>query len=91
MFELWLKRVVISLIAASVLLYLADRCLFQLRGRPRATLACPQVLAVPLKGDLTEYAYQGTVNLDCAQALFPQGNLPSCWYLRRQAQQLMRY
>ena len=91
MLELWTKRTVLFLMALTMITYLADLAAFQLRHQPHDTIACPQVVAIPLKNNRTEYDYQGSVNLDCARALFPRNGLEACWYLRHKARQLMNF
>lgn len=87
---LWTERLILAVVAAAVLLYLADWGIFLLRGRPLAQVAVHSYLTVPLKGNKTEYDYVGTQPASCARTLFPQGGTPPCWYLRRHTTQAAR-
>jgi hypothetical protein len=40
-------------------------------------------MAAPLKGNKTEFYYEGTGPVACAKSLFPQNGSNPCWYVRR--------
>jgi len=40
-------------------------------------------MSTPLKGDKTEYFYEGTGPVSCSESLFPQSGWQPCWYLRK--------
>lgn len=74
------------LILAAVLAWVADWAIFRVemaRGRAFDTVQVEQYLGTPLKGNKTEYDYEGTAAMNCARALFPRAGAPACWWLRR--------
>jgi hypothetical protein len=79
----WAERLVIGLVAAAALTYGGDYGVYIARGKPQDAVTVDRMLAVPLKGNKTEFDYQGSAPLACARALFPQGGEMPCWYLRR--------
>jgi len=79
----WSERILLGFIAAAVLAYLGDCAVFNLRGKPLGRISVNSYLTVPLKGNKTEYDYQGTEPVPCAHALFPKTGAPPCWYLSR--------
>ena len=83
----WIPRILLALAAAFLLLFLGDWAAFSLRGNPTDQISVTRLLAVPLKGNRTEFDSEGTRQLPCARALFPQGSLSPCWYLRRHTTQ----
>ncbi len=83
----WLLRIVIALAAVTLVAFLIDFAIYKLRGSPHSTVTVNQFLSVPLKGQKTEYDYLGSVDMPCAIALFPQGGMQPCWYLRRHPNQ----
>ena len=78
---------VLGLAVAALLAFVGDWMVYQLRGSPGAQVTVTRYLTVPLKGNRTEFDNEGTVQTPCARAIFPQGNLSPCWYLRRHATQ----
>ncbi len=76
-----------AFIAAFVLVYLADMAIYQLRGSPQSTVTVNRYITVPLKGNKTEFDYQGTLGVACSVSLFPQGDETPCWQLRRHPNQ----
>lgn len=78
-----LRQAAIAAVAAAALLYLGDFAIFQLRGKPHDQVVVSRYMAAPLKGNKTEYYFEGTGPEDCAIALFPQSGWKPCWYLRR--------
>jgi len=86
----WLVRIVAVLVAAFVLLYMGDWTVYKLRGSPQAKVTVSRYLMVPLKGNKQEYDYQGTLDVLCSRSLFPQGDLDTCWQLRRNPHQMTK-
>jgi hypothetical protein len=78
-----LRQALIAAVAIAVLIYVGDFALFYLRGKPHDQVVVSRYLAAPLKGNKTEYYFEGTGPMDCARALFPQAGWSPCWYLRR--------
>lgn len=83
----WLRRGAVILVAGCVLVYGGDWAVFVLRGSPQGTVTVTRTLSVPLKGNKTEYDYQGTADVPCSVSLFSQGGESACWQLRRHATQ----
>src|SRR5579875_2419377 len=74
------------LMVAAVVLWVGDWAVFRVetaRGRGYDSVQVEQYLGTPLKGNKTEYDYEGTAAVNCARAIFPHGGAPSCWWLRR--------
>jgi hypothetical protein len=83
----WLERVVVLLVAGFVFVYVGDWAVYKLRGSPHGTVTVNHMLTVPLKGNKIEFDYQGSSDVPCAEALFPQGGQSACWKLRRNPNQ----
>jgi hypothetical protein len=83
----WAERVFLGTVALLALLYGGDWSVFALRGRPTDRILVNSYLAVPLKGNKTEFDFQGAQAAPCARAIFPQSGMPPCWYLRRHTTQ----
>jgi len=83
----WIERAVILLVAAFVAVYLGDWAVYKLRGSPHSTVTVSNMLTVPLKGNKIEFDYQGSSDVPCAEALFPQSGQSPCWRLRRNPNQ----
>jgi hypothetical protein len=79
----WLRQTVLAALVIAVLIYVGDFAIFFLRGKPHDQIVVSRYLAAPLKGNKTEYYFEGTGPMDCARALFPQAGWSPCWYLRR--------
>ncbi|WP_263350033.1 hypothetical protein [Acidicapsa acidisoli] len=79
----WLALTVLAILAAAALVYIGDYLVFLLRGQPLDQIVVTRYMAAPLKGNKTEFYYEGTGPASCAKALFPQNGSPPCWYLRR--------
>jgi hypothetical protein len=78
----WLGRIVITIVAASVLLYAGDWLVFKMRGSPQGKVSVSRMAAVPLKGNKTDYEYMGTSDVNCSVSLFPQDGEDPCWHLQ---------
>lgn len=87
MIRRWTVRALLTLAALFVAVYAGDSLVFLLRGSPLGKVTVDRYLAVPLKGNKQEFDYQGTVDVPCAVALFPQKELDPCWQVRRHANQ----
>jgi hypothetical protein len=84
------KIALLSLLAASLLVYVIDEIVLQVRikhGTAYRVVQVNQFLTTPLKGQKEEYDLMGTVPVTCARSLFPQPNAPACWWLERHANQ----
>ena len=79
----WLGLGVLALLGAAALIYLGDTALFYLRDQPKDQINVTRYMATPLKGNKTEFFYEGTGPYSCARALFSQGGMDPCWYRRR--------
>lgn len=83
----WIERAIFGLIVACLAVYGGDSALFRLHGQPKSAVTVTRYMTVALKGNKTEFDYQGTIDVPCAQALFPQTGLSPCWWLRRHPEQ----
>lgn len=79
----WLAFTVLGILAAAALLFVGDFVVFLLRGKPHDQITVTGYMAAPLKGDNTEFYYEGTGPMPCAKAIFPQNGWQPCWYVRR--------
>jgi hypothetical protein len=79
----WLGRVVVALAVMFVAVYGGDSLVFKLRGSPSGKVTVNRYVSIPLKGQRTEFDYQGTVDVPCAQSIFPQAGQNPCWQLLR--------
>jgi hypothetical protein len=79
----WTALTLLGLVATAALIYLGDYVTYLLRGQPQDQIPVTRYMAAPLKGNNTELYYEGSGPMACAKALFPQGNLQPCWYLRK--------
>jgi hypothetical protein len=80
-------RIAMAFIALFVVTYVGDLLVFKMRGSPKGTVSVIRYLSVPLKGNKTEYDYEGTVDVPCAVSIFPQGGQSPCWLLRKNPSQ----
>jgi hypothetical protein len=79
----WLALTLLGILAAAALTFIGDYAIFALRGQPQDQVTVTRYMAAPMKGDKTEYYFEGTGPMSCAKALFPQNGWSPCWYLRR--------
>ena len=80
-----LKKSLVCVFVAAVLLYLGDWVVFEVRRRQNTAFGTERVqsfLTTPLKGNKAEYDYLGPIDQPCARAIFPH-TLPACWWVRR--------
>src|SRR4051812_9697098 len=78
----------IWLLAAALLLWLADWAVWRVRARQGGgydTVVVNQILLTPLKNHRMKADEQNTMAQPCARALFPHGGNDPCWWLRRHA------
>src|SRR5215813_1704776 len=78
------------LLAAALLLWLADWAVWRLRtwrGGGYDTVQVNEVLLTPLKNHRMKVDEQNTTNQPCARALFPHNGFDPCWWLRRHSTQ----
>jgi hypothetical protein len=79
----WIGFAALGVLGAAALAYLGDTAAFYLRGQPTDQVTITRYMAAPLKGDKTEYYYEGTGPMPCSKSLFPQSGWQPCWYLRK--------
>jgi hypothetical protein len=79
----WLGYSLLGVLGIAALVYIGDCAVFYLRGKPQDQVTVSRYLAMPLKGNKTEYYFEGTQPMPCARALFPQAGANPCWYVRR--------
>lgn len=79
----WLLRVAMTLVALFVVVYVGDLLVFKMRGSPQGKVSVTRMLTLPLKGNKTEYDYEGVLDVPCAVSIFPQGGMSPCWQLRK--------
>ena len=79
----WVLRVLGGLAALALLAFAVDWLVYVVRKSPQSSVTVTQFMAIPLKGQKTEYDLLGTANIACDVALFPHGGETPCWYLRR--------
>jgi hypothetical protein len=78
---------------ALVALYLADWVVFEIRlsrGNGLSSVSVEQYLRTSLKGQKSEFYYQGIISENCSHSIFPQAAEsqwnPPCWWLERHPQ-----
>ena len=84
---LWL--IIRALIAALIVLYLADWAILRIRitrGTAYGTVQVDQYLSTPLKGNKAEYDYLGPASVTCSHSIFPHG-ASACWWVERHKSQ----
>jgi hypothetical protein len=79
----WAGLVLLGILAAAALTYLGDTGIYFLRGQPNDQVTVSRYMSAPLKGDKTEYYYEGTGPIPCSKSIFPQSGWQPCWYLRK--------
>jgi hypothetical protein len=79
----WSGLTLLGLGGLAALVYMGDFATYVVRGRPQDQVAVTRYMAAELKGNKSELFYEGSGPMPCAKALFPQGSLEPCWYLRR--------
>ncbi|HEX4004789.1 MAG TPA: hypothetical protein VHX60_01315 [Acidobacteriaceae bacterium] len=85
-----LERGTLGLLIAAILLWVGDWAVYSVRaahGTGTDQVQVEEYLSTGMKGNKTEFDYLGTEQVDCAQALFPHGGAPACWWLRRHTTQ----
>lgn len=86
------KRAAIAVLLAAAVVYLGDSVAIRFPGRERFDVVqINKYLAIPLKGGKTEYDFDGTEDVTCVRALFPQLGRSPCWYLRRQQERWQQF
>lgn len=82
----WLSLAVKYLVVLGLALFLLDWVVYAVRradGHGTAKVEVREFLATPLKGKRVEFHAMGKKTVTCAEALFPHGILPVCWWVRR--------
>jgi hypothetical protein len=89
----YFRRGILILILAVAVLDALDFIVFEVRlsrGGGLSTVSVEQYLRTSLKGQKSEFYFQGTKSVDCPQSLFPQRVAsqwtPPCWWLERHPQ-----
>ncbi len=85
----WIFQTAVVLAMAFMAVYIGDWAVFRLRGSPTQKVTINRYLAIPLKGQKTEYDYLGSEDVPCSVAMFAQGGQSPCWQLRRHPNQGM--
>jgi hypothetical protein len=78
-------RVLVVIVVLVELLYVADWAVLRYRvahGTGYGAVVVNQFLATPLKGNKVEYDLTGTAPQNCSRSIFPQKDLPACWWLQ---------
>lgn len=83
----WLLRMTIALVILFAVVYLGDMIIYKLRGSPQSKVTVNRYVTVPLKGNKSEFDYQGTLDVPCSVSIFSQGDESPCWRLRRNPNQ----
>ena len=83
----WLRRVLVVLAAAFVVIYAGDWAVYKLRGSPQSKVTVNRYVTIPLKGNKQEFDYLGSMDVPCSVSLFPQAGQAPCWQLRRNPNQ----
>jgi hypothetical protein len=79
----WLRRVLVVLATAFVVIYGGDWAVYKLRGSPRSKVTIKRYVTIPLKGNKQEFYYLGSIDVPCSVSLFSQAGQDPCWQLRR--------
>lgn len=80
-------RAAVALVLLFAAVYLGDMAIYKLRGSPQSKVSVNRYVTVPLKGNKTEFDYQGTLDVPCSLSIFPQGDETPCWKLRKNPNQ----
>jgi hypothetical protein len=81
------KRILLALLAALILVYAVDYLSWRARmPASQSTLQVNPYYAVPQKDGKTEFILLDTVDQPCVKSLFPHAGNPPCWYLQRHTQ-----
>ena len=83
----WLLRVLLAGVASFIAVYLGDMAIYKLRGSPQSRVTVNRYITVPLKGNKSEFDYQGTLEVPCSVSLFSQGGESACWQLKKNPNQ----
>jgi len=79
----WIALTLLGILAVAALIFVGDYVVFLVRGKPLDQVNVTRYMAAPLKGNKTEYYYEGSGPLSCSKSLLPQSGWQPCWYLRR--------
>jgi len=85
-----MKRIVIIVVAAAVLIYVGDYAILHVRmaeKNPNAAFGVVKVqpfYAIPHKDGKAEFVFGDPQNQTCVHSLFPHFGYSPCWYLTRQ-------
>lgn len=85
-----LSRIVICVLVAAAVAYVADWGVLRVRMSRQTAFSSVQVdqfVAASLKGNKEDYYYAGTLQQECVRSIFPHAADVPCWWLRRHATQ----
>jgi hypothetical protein len=77
------KKIVLGLAAALVLVYAGDWIAIALRADKFATVTVYRVNAMLLKGSKIDFQPDGSDDVRCVRSLFPHYGSRPCWYVRK--------
>ena len=90
----FLRRVLLSILALLLILYLADFAWYELRlhfpklGPANGSVHRIRLLAVPVKNNKVDFEIDSNKpeeDLPCSHSLFPHSGSRPCWYVTRHA------
>jgi hypothetical protein len=84
----YLADAFLYLLAAALLLWLADWTVWRIRvshGGGYDNVQVNQILLTPLKNHRMKADEQSTASQPCTRSIFPHGGDDACWWLRRHA------
>ena len=90
----WFKLLGVALLAALLLAYPLDWCIWQLRmlrGQGLGSVDVTQTTAATLKGNHFEVYSQQVTTVNCSRSLLPEAGAGPCWWLRRHTQLVTQY
>lgn len=87
-------RSAIAILLIALAAYPLDFAVWRIRvafGGGMDQVEVTQLTSAALKGNKTEFYYDGRQTVDCSRSLFPQGGVEACWWQRRHPQQIQQY
>ena len=82
----WLQRTVVGLLAALAVLYVGDWAVWRTRvamGGGMGKVTVSTMTALDMKDGKEEYFWDGSADVDCSRSIFPQAGGGACWWLQR--------
>lgn len=86
----WCLRILVALIAASALLYVADWIVLQMRerrGSAHDSVVVNFAFVIHQNSGKLQYLYDPPRPTPCVRSLFPHQSQPACWWLVRHTEQ----